>query len=220
MKILVAGATGGSGRAVVTELLARGHAVTALARHASALTYLSANGSLRTIDGDVTDPSCVRDAVQGQDAVVVTLGISENPVRVRLLGPKNSAPDVRSRGTRILIEAMRTSGVSRLIVQSTYGAGETAGRLRWVDRLFYELLIKPQVADHEKQESIVRASALDWVIVQPVHLNDQPSSGNRHVSTAGEVASWVVPRADVATVIADAAENPAYVGSSVAVSAE
>lgn len=219
MNILVAGATGGSGRAVVAELLARGHSVTALSRHASDLTAAGANGSLRAVDGDVTDSAFVREAVKGQDAVVITLGISENPMRVRLLGPKRSVLEVRSIGTRNLIEAMRAHGVSKLIVQSSYGVGDTAGKLRWLDRLFFALLIKPQIADHAKQEAIVRSSGLDWVVVQPVHLNDNPSSGTPHVSFTGEVASWSVPRATVAAAIAEATEGADYVGNSVAVSA-
>jgi uncharacterized protein YbjT (DUF2867 family) len=99
MKVLVVGATGGSGRAAVGELLRRGHDVTAFSRHASSLVA-GTGGRVRAIDGDATDPADVDRAVDGQDAVIVTLGISENPLRVRLRGAAGTPMDVRSRGTR------------------------------------------------------------------------------------------------------------------------
>ncbi|MET0469201.1 MAG: NAD(P)H-binding protein [Aeromicrobium sp.] len=122
MKILVIGATGGSGRAVTTELLARGHSVTAFSRHASDLRL---DGDLRTVDGDATRPEQVAAAMAGQDAVVVTLGISESAIRVRLRGAGSTADDVRSRGTRVAVDAMRDAGARRLVVQSSYGVGPT-----------------------------------------------------------------------------------------------
>src|SRR5687768_13067143 len=85
MKVLVMGATGGSGRAAVNELLALGHEVTAFARHAERIE--PRHERLRCIDGDALAPAEVERAVRGHDAVVVTLGISENPLRVRLMGP-------------------------------------------------------------------------------------------------------------------------------------
>lgn len=218
MKVLVVGATGGSGRAVVAELLERGHAVTAFSRHASGLAT-ETRGDLRTIDGDATDPDAIVDAVPGHDAVVVTLGISENPARVRLLGPAHTAADVRSRGIGNVVAAMKRSGVTRLVVQSTYGVGETASRLALVDRIFFAVLIKQQAADHAAQERIVRASGLDWTIVQPVHLTDSPASEDEFVSAAGEVKSRKVSRNTVGRVVADAATESSYAGRSIAVSA-
>jgi hypothetical protein len=64
-------------------------------------------------------PEDVGRAVRGQDAVVVTLGISEHPLRVRLLGSAGTPLDVRSRGTAAVVAAMRTHGVRRLVVQSS-----------------------------------------------------------------------------------------------------
>lgn len=75
MRVLVVGATGGSGRAAVEGLAARGHEVTAFARRAGAV-YAGCAG-IRAVDGDATVPEDVDRAVRGQDAVVVTLGISE-----------------------------------------------------------------------------------------------------------------------------------------------
>src|SRR5262249_30566164 len=111
MKVLVFGSTGGSGRAAVNELLAEGHEVTAFVRRASALDVRS--DRLRIVEGDAMKPADVERAVQGQDAVIVTLGIRENAVRVRLLGAGRTPMDIRSTGTRNVIAAMRKHGVSK-----------------------------------------------------------------------------------------------------------
>ena len=84
MNVLVIGATGGSGRAAVEKLLAAGHRVTAMSRHASTLNGLSKQ--LRTVDADATNQSQVEAVMPGHDAVVVTLGISESAMKVRLFG--------------------------------------------------------------------------------------------------------------------------------------
>ncbi|MFS8478880.1 MAG: NAD(P)-binding oxidoreductase [Micromonosporaceae bacterium] len=216
MKVLVVGATGGSGRAAVGELLARGHEVTAFSRHARVLS--GAGGHLRAIDGDATDPADVDRVVRGQDAVVVTLGISENPLRVRLFGSVDTPMDVRSRGTRAVISAMRRHGVRRLVVQTSYGVGETREMLPLGQRLVFRLLLQPQIADTERQEREVRESGLDWVLVQPVNLTDHPHPGLPFISTSGEIRGLKVPRACVGRFLVRAVEESGYVGRSVALS--
>ncbi|WP_067539523.1 NAD(P)-dependent oxidoreductase [Nocardia crassostreae] len=218
MKILVLGATGGTGAAVVTELLTRGHDVTAFSRHAETLLHTSPSPALRAISGDATDPAAVDSAVAGQDAVVIALGITENPLRVRFLGPAHTSSKIRSQGTAAAVAAMRRHGVRRLVVQSSYGIGPTAGKLRLIDKIFYPLVIGNQIADHARQEAIVRASDLDWTITQPVHLNDATPTPAL-VSTTGEVGNWHVPRTTVGRVLADTVESPAHIGQSVAISA-
>ena len=212
MKVLVVGATGGSGRAAVTELVSRGHDVTALSRHASSLP------GVRAIDGDATDASLVGQLVEGQDAVVVALGISENPVRVRLRGPAATRLDIRSRGTHTVLAAMRRHGVRRVVVQTSYGTGPTAVGLPLATRLVFALLLRPQIADTERQGAELRASGLDWVEVQPVNLTDDPFAGPPLTSTDGSVEGMKVSRAQVGSVLADAVENASLVRQTVSVS--
>ena len=213
MKVLVVGATGGSGRAAVAELVARGHDVTALSRHASALT------GVRGVDGDATDAALVDSLVQGQDAVVVALGISESPVRVRLRGPSGTPLDIRSRGTRTVLAAMRRHGVRRVVVQTSYGTGPSNQGLPLATRLMFGLLLRPQIADTERQGAELRASGLDWVEVQPVNLTDDPWSGPPTTATDGQVAGMRVSRAQVGWVLAQAVEDRDLVRRTVAVSA-
>ena len=215
-KILVVGATGGTGRATIDALVRQGHRVTAFSRHAESLEIDSDRVTL--LNGDATKPEDVERAVAGHDAVIITLGITENPVRVRLFGAAKTPDDVRSVGTRNVIAAMRKNGVSRLVVQSSYGVGETRGRLRWVERLFFSLLLKPQIADAEVQELEVRDSGVEWVLAQPVHLTDEDSDAMPFASADGQVREWKISRKGVGRFLALAAQMPEYVGQSVALS--
>jgi uncharacterized protein YbjT (DUF2867 family) len=222
MKVLVVGATGGSGRAAVNELLSRGHEVTAFSRHAERMAERlgAVRGQLRAVNGDVTDPAAVDRVVRGQDAVIVTLGISDNALRVRLLGSRGTPMDVRSRGTRNVITAMRRHGVRKLVAQTTYGVGATRDRLRPLYRMIFWLVLRPQVADTELQEREIRASGLDWVIAQPVSLTDDPRPGLPFASATGELRGMKVSRDRVGRFLVRAAEGSGCVGASIALSAD
>jgi putative NADH-flavin reductase len=214
MNILVIGATGGSGRAVCDALLERGHTVTALARHASSLP---ARAGLDRVDGDATRASVLDAVLPGHDAVVVTLGISEPVMRVRLRGAKSTPDDVRSKGTAAIVAAARRAGVRRLVVQSSYGVGDTRSLLRLTDRIMFALLIRPQIIDSEIQEGVLRGSELDWTIVQPVYLTDGDSP-EHFTSTDGTIRRNKVARRGVAQVHAELVENPSRVRETVSVS--
>lgn len=168
--------------------------------------------------GDATRPDDVDRAVRGQDAVIVTLGITENPVRVRLRGPARTALDVRSTGTRNIIDAMQRHGVRRLIVQTTYGVGDTDGRLPLRYKLMFSLLLGPQVADTVIQDRFVHESGLDWTLVQPVNLTDSTDGGDAFTSTSGELVGWQVARSKVGRVLASAVDDEENVRRTVAVS--
>lgn len=163
-------------------------------------------------------PADVHRAVNGQDAVAVTLGITENPLLVRLRGTRGTPLDVRSRGTKNVIDAMRAQGVDKLVVQSTYGIGESKGRLPLKWRMIFSMLLKPQILDSEEQERIVRDSGLDWTLVQPVGLTDDEDAA-AFVSTDGDTQTMNVSRASVARLLAEALESSQYRGASVAISA-
>ncbi len=216
LNVLVVGATGGTGRATVQKLRNDGHNVTAFSRNASVLVDGAAR--LRAVDGDVTKLDDLDDAMQGQNVVIVTLGISENPLRVRFFGTASTPEDVRSAGTANVVESMHKHGVQRLVVQSSYGVGATRGLLRFADQLFFSLILKPQIADTEVQEQIVRDSGIEWVIAQPVHLTDEDSEVTPFVSTKGHTRLMKVARKSVAQFLARATSDSKYVGQSIAVS--
>jgi nucleoside-diphosphate-sugar epimerase len=216
MNVLVVGASRGSGAATVRALVRAGHLVTAFARSAATGP---ASDAVRYVVGDVLDDDALAKAMVGQDAVVVTLGISDNPIRVRLLRRATAPLDVRSRGTAKVIQAMRAAGVRRLVVQSTYGIGETYAKLPLSLKAFFTLVIRPQVVDHVRQEGLVRDSGLDWTLVRPVVLDDGPADAPARVDLDDQVASMKVSRAQLAQVLATAVDRDDWHQRTLSVSA-
>jgi len=82
MKLLVFGATGGTGGRLVQQALQQGHVVTAFARDPGKIHL--AHDNLRVVRGDILHPDSVETAVAGQDAVMSALGI-RLPVRIVIL---------------------------------------------------------------------------------------------------------------------------------------
>ena len=73
MKLLVFGATGGTGREIVAQGLDQGHVVTACVRNPAAIT--TKHAKLNLAQGDILDYPSVEAAVQGQEAVLSALGV-------------------------------------------------------------------------------------------------------------------------------------------------
>lgn len=205
MHVLVVGASRGSGAAAVRALAAAGHAVTGYARSAPQRPVDDA----RYVAGDVMDARTLATAMVGQDAVVVALGISDNPIGVRLLRRAGTPLDVRSAGTARVIAAMAGAGVRRLVVQTTYGIGDTYARLPLSLKLFFSLVIAPQVRDSERQEQAVRRSGLDWTVLRPVVLDDSDRATPVAVRDDDSFAGLHVSRSQVAGAVAGVLDDPA-----------
>lgn len=214
MKVLVVGASRGSGAAMVRELVTAGHDVTGLARSAPTEPVAGAD----YVRGDVMDADALGKAVAGQDAVVVALGISDNPIGVRLRRRASTPLDVRSAGTREVVRAMRETGVRRLLVQTTYGIGDTYARLSPMLKLFFSAVIRPQVDDSERQEGVVRGSGLDWTILRPVALHDGEASTAATVRSDDSVVGMRVSRSQVARAAAGVLDGDATLGKVLSVS--
>jgi uncharacterized protein YbjT (DUF2867 family) len=199
-KILVLGATGGAGRLMVSQALARGYEVAVLVRSADKAGDLK---GAKLIVGDARDEIALRQALKGRDAVISALGTPASPFReVRLL----------STATRALVSAMKAERVSRLICITGIGAGDSAGHGGFVfDRLIFPLLLRKVYADKNRQEAIVRDSGLDWVMVRPTVLNDKP--GRDTIRTLTDLSGFhggTISRADVARFVLDQVRDDAW----------
>ena len=202
MRILVIGATGGTGREIVKQALERGHDVVALARTPGKLDLK--HDRLRVVKGDVMDPSTLDAAVKDVDAVVCALG------HKRWLGPSN----ILSQGTRNIVAAMEKNGVKRLVVETALGVGDSIGRLG----VYYTLFTIPFILpfywfDKERQERVVRASNVEWIIVRPAQLtNGRKRATYKHGPRVGNYAwSVSISRADVADFMLNQLGDTPYV---------
>lgn len=200
MKITVFGATGKVGRNVVEQALARGYEVTAFARNPDRVEQSHRN--LKVVQGDVLDPSSVERAIEGRDAVICALGM---PIR--------NKDKLRARGTKTIVDAMEKTGVKRLVCLSVLGAGSSREMLPWLYKaLIFPLILKHVVADHEVQESHVRNSGLDWVLVRPGNFTKGGRTGvYRHgFTTAGEPIAIKISMPDIADFMLKQLDDDTY----------
>lgn len=200
-RILIIGATGGTGRQLVAQALERGYAVTAMVRDPARLQVEHPQLTIR--QGDVLDAASVEAAMRDQDAVVSALG------HTRFFQPTR----IQSDGTRHLLQAMKANGVRRLVCETALGIGDSAGRLG----ILYTLLVVPLILpfyfwDKARQERLIAESDVEWVIVRPGVLTNGEKRGR--IQAGREVGSFLwsvrISRADVAAFMLDQLESDQY----------
>lgn len=190
-KVIVFGSTGTVGTHVVKQSLEKGYEVSAFCRDKQKLKDLS-HPNLKIIEGDVFNIEDVNKAIKGQETVVVTLGS----------GSRKSI--VRSEGTKNIIHAMKTNGVSRLLCQSTLGTGDSNGNLNLFWKyIMFGWFLKQVFLDHELQEEYVRNSDLDWTIIRPAAFTDGEKTEhyNHGFGPKDKSTKLKISRADVADFI-------------------
>ena len=190
MKIIIFGATGGTGKLLVSQALAKGHSVSVFVRDPSVLPQ---DSRLRVIQGDLFDFATVVDAVRGHRAVLSALG-------ARTL--KKSG--VLAEAIPLILEGMRQEYVQRLIVLGAAGLHSDYGRYQnaltriglWTIR---HTFLKHPFADQAAQERLLSASDVDYTIVRAPRLMDGPFTGKyRVLPDALPPGGMRVNRADVA----------------------
>ena len=196
MRVVVLGATGATGRQVVSTALKRGHHVVAPVRRAGTLTQAE---DLHEVSWpDVTDAAALTRALPGADVVISALGGADS-------GPTTVCAD----GIRSALAAMKATGVDRLIAVSAHGVLETH------DKSLYSVAVWANVAermrDKEAMEPLVTASGLRWTIVRPPKLSDHDAIGRYRTGTDLPIRLWSsISRADLAAFLLDEAETPRY----------
>ena len=196
MNIVIFGATGATGRCLVEQALSQGYKVTAFARNPLALPTRHANLSI--VAGDVFHPEDVEEAVAGQEAVLCAIG-GHDRLRMALSGHPRQ-PALCTTSTRNILEAMKKSGVTRLICLSAWGIGESKDRVPAVYKyMIFPLLMKEEYADKEAQEQLIRQSSIDWTILRPTRLTNGQRTGTYRMQSALEFSLQShISRADVA----------------------
>jgi uncharacterized protein YbjT (DUF2867 family) len=207
MKILVIGASQGTGALCVKAALAKGHSVGAFSRTPTKLDIN--HPALTKVAGDFHDAASVASAVAGYDAVIITA----SPTKLSAIKEK---PDYFSRGTQYCIDAMKQHGAKRLVVLTAHGTGDSQSKASWIQRkLLIGMLLKGFFADHDVQERLVRESGLEYVIARPTRLTNGPANG-KYVRTADVVSvPGAISRADLADFLVEACESPTWVGKAV-----
>ena len=204
MKLLVLGAAGKTGSAIVDQAITRGHDVTAFVHTAD--EYLRTD--VRVVSGDARDQHSIFTAVHGQNAVIDSLG-SHLPFLETTL-ETDTAQNV--------IAAMTEAGVRRLLVISTIGEGPSAANVHdFYKHFIMPTLLRGVMKDKASMETAVEHSALDWTIVRPAGLRDGSPKGIRIVSPESAEKVRFITRADVATFLLDQLESTEYLHQAVGI---
>lgn len=204
MRVLVVGAAGKTGRAVVEAALTAGHAVTAFVHNE---TDHSIPGVAIHV-GDASDAATMQAAVAGQDAVVDTVG-GKTPYK-----PTTLETNVAT----TIIAAMQHHNVRRLIVTSSIGVAESIANTPFLVKIVVATFLRASTADKATMESAVRNSGLDWVITRPAVLNDKPATGAVRVLPSGSRdKAHAVARADLAAFLLSQLTSNDYLHQSITV---
>lgn len=203
-KVVVFGATGRTGVAVLDEALARGLEVTAFVRSPAKLEGKAAQAHV--VQGDVTDPAAVERAVRGQDAVLIALGHT-----------KGSPPDLMTVAARHIVAAMNAASVRRVVglsgVALRVPGDPPPGLLQKVMLGSFNLMVGSLVEDGTRFGSTIMESGLDWTLVRPMRLVDGPKRGG--VKAAPHLPLGMgsqITRADLAQFMVDQVGTAEYVG--------
>ena len=203
MKITIFGASGQTGIVTVFQALEKGHEVVAFARDAQKVPIK--HDRLRIVTGDILDYPKVKEAIEGQDVVISTLGVS---------GRKKST--VLSEGTRNIVKAMEECGVKRFICQSSAGIPSLVGN-KPPRKVLIPVFLKQVFEDKRRQAEVIMQSSLEWVIVRPSTLTDSPKTKTYKI-TPDQPASKSVPRADVVDFMLKLTTDHKYDGQMPAIS--
>lgn len=189
MRIVVFGASGGTGRELVKQGLALGHDVTVFVRNPAAFT---SGDRLHIVVGDARNGKAVAPAIGGQDAVLSALGGT--------LGDDTLLPESMEH----ILAAMKQARVRRLIVLGASGVWPGATKrlsapMRAMARVFDATLLKKPFQAQRAMQTKIQASDTEWTVVQPPRLVNKPGTGRFRVDGEALPAGGVqIARADVA----------------------
>jgi len=206
MKLVVLGATGGTGLEIVRQAMERGHSATAFVRSPERLKPFRDRITIK--QGDVLNSAELERVIQGHDAVLSAFG-----PRVPI---SKADANLRHRFAVALTTAMLHARVRRVVVESV--AFLFKDSIVPPTYLFGRLLFPGIVADASAMERVFGKSELDWTMVRPPQLTDKPYTGKYRVRE-GHLPrfGFKISRADVADFMVKSVENRSLVGKIVGV---
>jgi uncharacterized protein YbjT (DUF2867 family) len=196
-RIAIVGGHGKIARQLHPMLLGAGHQPVALVRRDEQAAALGAAGvETRMLDIESDGAEQFAAAFEGCEAVVFSAGG----------GPDGNIERKRTvdlEGSLKSIEGARAAGISRFVQVSAISVDEpVADDASPVWRAYVEA--------KRDADAALRESGLDWTILRPGRLTDEPGTGRVSLGPGGGRGD--IPRADVAEVVAAVLQEPATVG--------
>ncbi|OXA93766.1 NAD(P)-dependent oxidoreductase [Flavobacterium hercynium] len=197
MNIAIIGAGAGIGLQSVLQALKKGHTVTALSTNTDQIPN---HPNLIKIKGSATSPVDLKHAIEGCDAVLITVG-TKNKKATTLFS------DIATTLVKVTDELSYSAPV---LIITGFGAGESKNYLNFFMRTVISLFLKEQYSNKTIMEGIITKSNIAWEIVRPGMLtNGDVSSAYKTISKLEKgVKVGKISRADVADFLIKEAESP------------
>lgn len=212
MKVIIFGATGFSGQAILADSIKQGHEVTILVRDASKIPIKHQN--LTIVEGNVLNPQTVASVLHHQEAVIQCLGVS---------GKGDGKPTTFiSDATKIIVDEMQNQKIKRLIAMSNVGAGNSIAFQPW----FFTKIILPYfmkwlkviIEDKNRMEPIIMNSNLDWTIVRCPNIVDKPAKGRCNTTLDGKGLKLSITLSDLSKFMVDQLKQTVFIKQAPSVS--
>ncbi|NND55292.1 MAG: SDR family oxidoreductase [Gammaproteobacteria bacterium] len=194
--VVVAGATGGTGRALVRNLQDQGYAVRAFVRD-TAKARVVLGDEVDYVQGDVRDIDSIRPAMTGATYVISAIGAGRSD-------PDNGPEHVDFGGVKNLTDAAVEAGVKQFVLVSSSGVTQED---HFLNKVMNNVLIWKF-----KGEEALRNSGMPYTIVRPGGLVNTPGGDEALVFAQGDTTTGRISREDVALICIAALGNPAALG--------
>ncbi len=191
--VLVAGATGGTGRALVSNLQAQGYAVRAFVRDAAKARVVLGD-SVEYAEGDVRDIATILPAMTGATYAVSAIGAGRGD-------PANGPEAVDFGGVANLANAAAEAGIKQFVLVSSSGVTQED---HFLNKVMDNVLLWKF-----RGEEVLRAAGIPYTVVRPGGLINTPGGNDALVFAQGDTTAGRISREDVALICIAALGNPA-----------
>ncbi len=194
--VLVAGATGRTGKVVVELLKEQGVKVRGFSRNIDK-AKAEVHG-VEWISADVKDAASLKGIAKGVDRMVIALG--SNSFRE----PTNKPELVDNKGVALLAEEAKKAGVKHIVLVSSAGVTKTKPGTSDFEKIMYNVM-----SSKVEGENALRKSGVSYTIIRPVGLWDKEGGKTSLAFLQGDVpVTSMIARADVALIAVNALVNP------------
>ncbi len=216
MKVLLLGATGRTGKLILTEGLKNGFELNCLVRYPERVK--KENDRIHLFQGLPTDSNSLEEAMEGCEAVLNTLNVSRTSdfPWSRLRTPKTFLSDTMKN----IIPLAKNHGAKRIIVCSAWGVGESREETPgWFNWFIDHSNIGAAYKDHERQENLLKESDLEWTIVRPSGLTNTKKEQKIIESFSNQPKpKMTISRQSVARYMVQALTNDTLIGKTPVIS--
>lgn len=204
MKVVIFGASGFSGQAILKKSLSQNHEVTILVRNRKSIQLEDKN--ITIVEGNVLDRKTVNSILHNQDVVIQCLGVG---------GKGDGKPSTFiSDATKIIVAEMEKNNVGKLIAMSNVGAGNSVAFQPWffnkIILPFFMKWLKLIIEDKNRMEPIIMDSNLDWTIIRCPNIVGKTAKGNCKATLDGKGLNLSVTLGDMAAFIVEQITDNTY----------